>query len=87
MLTKRQFTGKPFDGIIHQKAQRVEAPGRGIVFDRPDRYIVNTPVGQLEIGVGDWVVEFLPSRRYVIRAEDMAAPQPQQNRKWWQLWR
>lgn len=86
MISKRQFTGKPLPGIIFQKAQRVEAPGRGIVFDRPDRYLVNTPVGQLEIGIGDWVVEFVAGRQYVIRSQDMVA-QAKQNRKWWQIWR
>lgn len=86
MIKKRQFLGVPFDGILHQKAQRVEAPNRGIVFERQERYIVNTPLGQLEICQGDWLVELLPSRCYVIKAIDMAALEPSARRKWWQLW-
>lgn len=86
MLTKKQFKGVPFSGIIHQKAQRVDMGNtRGIIFDRPERYIVNTPVGQLEIAYGDWLVEFVPGRHYVIKNADInGAEQPK--RKRWKLW-
>jgi hypothetical protein len=88
-LSKRQFNGVPFDGIIFQKAQRVSAPDRGIYFERPDRYLVNTPVGQLEISQGDWVVEFSPGRMYIIRGEDMRVNERARRvpRAFWQFWR
>lgn len=86
MIKKRQFIGVPFEGILHQKAQRVDMGNtRGIVFDRPERYVVNTPVGQLEIGLGDWVVEFIPGRLYVIRNVDMSVIPPVK-KVWWKLW-
>lgn len=85
-LTRRQFNGVPFDGIIHQLAQRVDMGNtRGIVFDRPERFVVNTPVGQIEIGHGDWVVEFMPGRSYVIRNPDMVE-RGNPKKKRWKLW-
>lgn len=86
MIRKQQFNGVPFNGIIHQTAQRVDMGNtRGIVFNRPERYIVNTPVGQLEITNGDWLVEFTPGRYYVIRAVDMVGV-PQPKKSWWRNW-
>lgn len=88
-LSKRQFNGVIFPGIIFQKAQRVSAPDRGIFFERPDRFLVNTPVGQLEINQGDWVVEFSPGRLYIIRDEDMRVNDRARRpaRAFWQFWR
>lgn len=85
-MKKRRFMGVPFEGILHQKAQRVDlANTRGIIFDRPERYIVNTPGGQIEIGPGDWVVEFPSGNRYVIKDADIAELS-QPFKKWWKIW-
>lgn len=84
-VTRRQFLGVPFPGILHQKAQRVDAPERGISFNRPERFVVNTPNGQIEIVQGDWVLEMPSGARYVVKNPDvdaMGAPK----KKWWQLW-
>ena len=86
MVKKRQFTGTLFEGILHQKPQRVNDINRGIIFDRPERFVVNTPSGQFQIGIGDWVVTFPSGNRYVIKAEDIAELGVSK-RKWWQVWR
>lgn len=86
-MKKRQFLGIAFPGILHQKAQRVDMGAtRGIVFDRPERWIVNTPVGQQEISQGDWLVELQPARFYVIKDADIAAFLTKPSKKWWKLW-
>jgi len=86
MIKKKQFLGVPFPGILHQKAQEVDyISTRGIKFTRPERFIVNTPVGQHEIGAGDWVVEFPGNRLYVIKDKDIDALDFNE-KKWWQIW-
>ena len=86
MIVKRRFMGTPFEGILHQKAQRVDMGNtRGIIFDRPERFIVNTPGGQIEIGAGDWVVECPSGNRYVIKDTDITALS-QPSKKWWKIW-
>ena len=87
-MIKRQFWGiLPFEGVLHQKAQRVDLGNtRGIVFDRPERWMVNTPIGQLEIYPGDWMVEFLPGRYYIVKDSDMAAMAQPAKKKRWKLW-
>lgn len=85
-MKKRRFMGVPFEGILHQKAQRVDAGNtRGIIFDRPERHIVNTPFGQMEICAGDWVIELRAGSRYVIKDahihEFFETP-----KKWWKIW-
>lgn len=87
MIRKKQFTGIPFPGILHQKAQRVDVPARGISYERPERYIVNTPFGQLEIMPGDWMVTFPGGNVYVIRSEDIKALEAPPNKQWWKFWR
>lgn len=81
MINKRQFLGVPFRGILHQKAQRVDAPERGISYHRNERWVVNTPFGQVEIVQGDWLLELPTGRLYVIKDADMAVFF-QQNKKW-----
>lgn len=71
MIIKRQFNSVPFNGVIHQMAQRVSAPERGIVFNRPERYLVKTPFGHLEIGFGDWLVDVDNGSTYVIKSYDI----------------
>lgn len=87
MLKKTQFTGKPFPGILHQVAQRVNVPERGIAYDRPERFVVNTPFGQMEITAGDWLVEFSGGNRYVFKPADMAAFRPLCKKPWWNFGR
>lgn len=84
-MKKRQFTGIPFEGIIYQAAQRVNAPERGVSFNRPNRYVLSTPVGQVEISIGDWVI-YMPSGLYVIKDADIFALSGASSRKWWQIW-
>lgn len=88
MLKNKQFNGQLFPGVIHQKAQRVNVPERGIIYDRPERYVVNTSFGQMEIAVGDWFVEFPSGNCYVFKPADMATlgyqPAKPKN-KWWKL--
>ena len=87
MIKMRQFTGNPFDGILYQTAQRVSAPERGIVFNRPERYIVNTPFGQMEICKGDWLIEVITGNRYVIKDADiMYFSKIKPSKKWWRFW-
>lgn len=85
-VTRRQFLGVPFPGILHQKPQRVDAPERGISFSRPERFVVNTPNGQVEICQGDWVLELPSGARYVVKNNDIEAVSATGARKWWQLW-
>jgi len=85
MIKKRQFNGVPFPGILYQKAQRVDAPERGISYSRPDRYLVNTPTGQLEIGQGDWVVAMPSGSLYVVKDADIAALTGG-TKPWWRIW-
>lgn len=87
MIRKRQFVGIPFPGVMHQKAQRVDQSAtRGIIFDRPERWIVNTPRGQQEIAQLDWLVEFPSGNRYVMMTSDIQALEPQPKKKWWKIW-
>ena len=46
---------------------------RGIIFDRPARYVFDTPDGPIDIAPGDWVVTFSSGFRYRERAADLAA--------------
>lgn len=86
-MKKRRFMGVPFEGILHQKAQRVDlANTRGIIFDRPERYIVNTPFGQMEIGAGDWVLTFPNGNTYVMKDVDMIEAFANPKSKWWKRW-
>jgi len=86
LCIRKQFRGIPFRGIIHQKAQRVEAPERGISFNRPERFVVNTPIGQLEVSRGDWILEFSSGNLYVIKDIDMADLTCDRKKEWWKLW-
>lgn len=85
-IRKRQFRGVAFIGVTHQKAQRVDlTETRGIIFDRAERFVVNTPGGQVEIHHGDWVIEFPDDRFYVIKDIHMSSFN-NRRRKWWHLW-
>lgn len=88
MLRKKQFTGLPFPGILHQKAQHVSAPERGISFERPERYVVNTPFGQQQIAHGDWLVIFPSGNCYVFKDVDIVIVEPKKPKeKRWKFWR
>lgn len=87
MVKKRQFLGIAFDGIIHQKAQHVDMTStRGIVWNRPECYMVNTPLGQLQIYAGDWLLELPTGVLYVIRSVDIEHFFKQPIKKWWKIW-
>ena len=85
-VRKRQFLGVAFPGILHQKAQKVDAPERGISFHRPERWVVNTPMGQLEVCQGDWVLEAPSGNRYVIKDCDISDISKTTKKKVWGLW-
>lgn len=85
-MNQRQFNGVTFGGIIFQKAQTVNEPARGISFERPDRFLLTTPYGQLEVNKGDWVVEMPSGNHYLIKDSDIAALGQTSNRKWWKIW-
>lgn len=73
MTTKyNQFTkDNTPEGIIRLPARTVDlSQTRGIKFDRPTCFAVNTPVGQIEIVHGDWVVTCLTGSQYVLREAD-----------------
>lgn len=75
MIKKRQFLGVlPFTGVIHQTPQRVDMTAtRGIIWERPERFMANTPFGQMEIGKGDWVLYFPRGAVYVVKDADIEA--------------
>lgn len=66
------FPERKVDGVLRIPASRVDQSAtRGIIFDRPERYVVSTPYGQAEIGAGDWLVIYPSGNMYVMKDEDM----------------
>lgn len=85
------FPGKKVDGVLRIPASRVDQSAtRGIVFDRPERHVVNTPIGQWEVAQGNWVVTEPNGERMVYddthfyhNFEPVTAGHV---RKWWRFW-
>lgn len=75
MKAVQWFPGKKVDGVLRIPAGRVDQSAtRGIIFDRPERHVVNTPFGQAELGAGDWVVTYPSGNRYAVKDEDYSTP-------------
>ena len=71
MKAVQWFPGKKIDGVLRIPAGTVDASKtRGIKFERPERHVVNTPFGQLEIGAGDWIIRYPSGALYVFKDAD-----------------
>lgn len=54
------FPGKQIDGVLRIPGGKVDASKtRGIVFDRPERHVINCFGMQVELAPGDYVVQSL----------------------------
>lgn len=62
------FPGKTVAGVRRIPANKIDmSQKRGIVVDRPERYVVDAVGGQLDIYPGDWVITGLGGDRYPLR--------------------
>lgn len=69
-LEARQFLGHPIAGAVRLPPQRIDAShNRGITYNRPERWVVNTPTAQIEIAQGDWIVTGHMGEHYVFKAD------------------
>lgn len=72
MQAVRWFPGIVVEGVLRLPAGTIDASKtRGIRYDRPERYVVNTPFAQVEITEGDWVVTYPSGNRYVLKDVDL----------------
>jgi hypothetical protein len=52
-------------GVRHIKANKVDlSKTRGIIVDRPERYVVDTPSGEVWLEPGDWVIKGISGEYY-----------------------
>lgn len=75
MIAHQWFPGLSIQGVLRIPAGTVDASAtRGIKYDRPERHVVNTPFGQLEITAGDWVIKHPSGNYYVLKDVDYYGP-------------
>lgn len=59
---------KPMAGVIKIPAMTVDARARrGITYDTPAHYVINTLEGQMQVNPGDWVITGVKGERYACR--------------------
>lgn len=57
-------------GVLRIPANKVDMSGaRGIIVDRPERHVVNTHHGQIELAHGDWIITGLNGEKYPCRPD------------------
>lgn len=62
--------GKDISGVLRIPATRVDATAtRGIIFDRPERHVVNTLEGQLDVSPGDWIITGVKGEKYPVKPD------------------
>jgi hypothetical protein len=60
--------GKVVEGVHRIPANKVDlSKTRGIIVDRPERYVVNTLEGQMEVTEGDWIVTGIKGEIYPVK--------------------
>lgn len=65
IIRAEQFgpAGVIIEGVEFHKAQTIDAQRtRGIIYDRPERWVFNSPHGPIDLTPGDWIVT-MPSGR------------------------
>lgn len=69
----RQYVATPEilpAGVVKIPAMTVDArERRGITYDMPARYVVNTLEGQMQINPGDWLVTGVKGKKYPCRPD------------------
>lgn len=91
----QQFSGLPMRGVSRLPPTVVDARSRGISYTLPERWVVDTPAGQVGLAVNDWVVlwpngehgVFSPSR-FAVFFERAGKPKPLKRVGWFRnFWR
>lgn len=66
-----QLPGAP--GVRHIKANRVDlSKTRGILVDRPERYVVDTQHGEAQVEAGDWIIKGINGEYYPCKPDVFA---------------
>lgn len=64
------FPGREVEGVTRISANRVDlSKTRGIIVDRPERHVINTVEGQIDVCVGDWIVTGVFGDRYPVHPD------------------
>lgn len=66
------FPERHTEGVLLIPASKVDLSAtRGIVYDRPERYVIDTPFGRVELMAGDWIGRTVNGNVYTFRDEDI----------------
>lgn len=64
------FPGRDIEGVLRIPANKVDlSKTRGIIIDRPQRYVINTMEGQMDVCIGDWIVTGVFGEKYPVHPE------------------
>lgn len=64
------FPGRQILGVERIPANKVDlSKTRGIIVDRPERHVVNTLAGQMDVCIGDWIVVGIFGERYPVHPD------------------
>lgn len=69
--TVDDLPGKPrrpeLYGVRYCPPTKVDDARRGIKFDRPGRYVIDTLEGVMDVSPGDWIVKGVVGERYPVK--------------------
>lgn len=64
------FPGKEVEGVRRIPAHRADlTKTRGIFIDRPERHVVDTLSGPVDVAFGDWIITGVMGEKYPCRQD------------------
>lgn len=64
------FPCSKVEGVVRLPSHTVTDARRGITFDRPEGFYVDTPFGRHQLIVGSWLVTCASGNRYIVKEGD-----------------